>query len=154
IPYLIFAFGLSNHPGREYYTYTKPAKTIQSENPLLQEKSVGLCMLFSFITFGIYSIFWIHQLCKKLRLLAGESPVCGGEVALILFVPFYSLYWLHTRGKKLHEAANRCGVPLGDNSMMFLVLGILGLGIVAYALMQNDLNTAAKAFVQAEAAQS
>lgn len=155
VPFFIFAFGLDNNPTKEYYYYNakkRPAKTF--ENPLLEEEPVGFSILASLVTFGIYLVFWIHRLCKKLRLLAGESPACGGEVALILFVPFYSLYWLHTRGKKLHEAANRCGVPLDDNSTLFLLLGVFGLGIVAYALMQNDLNTAAKAFVRAEAAQS
>lgn len=43
-------------------------------------------------------------------------------------------------GKKLAEAGQRYGVAISDNSILYLVLGIFGLGIVSYALIQNDLN--------------
>ena len=42
--------------------------------------------------------------------------------------------------KKLHAAGQRYGKDISDNSILYIVLGLFGLGIVNYALMQNDLN--------------
>jgi hypothetical protein len=62
----------------------------------------------------------------------------------MIFVPFYSIYWIHTRSKKLFMAAQRYGIQISDNSTANLLLTIFGFGIVAYALIQNDLNTVAR----------
>jgi hypothetical protein len=111
---------------------------------LYAPKSIGLCILFSFITFGIYGLYWLYTLCKNIKLLNGEPPSCGGEFCLNIFVPIYGYYWIYTRSKKLSGAAWRRGIPTSDNSTLYLVLAILGLSLVSYALIQNDLNTAAR----------
>jgi hypothetical protein len=118
---------------------------------LLQEKSVALCLVLSFVTFGIYGIVWMFGVMKKIKLLSGEEPKCGGELALFIFIPFYSLYWMYSRSKKLSEAGAKCGVSIDDKSVINLVLAIFGLGIVSFALIQSDLNNAAKAFQTAGA---
>ena len=119
-------------------------------SPLLQEKSIALCIVLSVVTFAIYYLVWIYNICKKIKVMAGEESKCGGEFACILFVPFYMLYWLFTRSKKLAQAGSNCGIPLDDKSTINLLLAIFGLGIVSVALMQNDLNTVAKAFKAAQ----
>jgi hypothetical protein len=122
------------------------ARAKRYADPLQEEKSIAACILLSFVTFGIYQICWIHSICKKIKVLNGEDPSCAGEVCLILFIPFYNIYWMFTRGKKLAEAANRRGIPLNDNSIIYLVLSLFGLNIVNYALLQNDLNAVARAY--------
>lgn len=118
---------------------------------LLEERGILLAILLSFLSFGIYYIVWVHGICKRIRLMAGESPACGGEVALFFLVPFYQWYWMLTRGKKLAQAGARCGVPLLDRSVIALVLAVVGLGTISIALFQWDLNSAAVAFRSAGA---
>ena len=43
-------------------------------------------------------------------------------------------------GKAINQAKINRGMPEDDKSILYLVLQLLGLGIVNYALMQNDLN--------------
>lgn len=120
-------------------------------SPLLQEKSIALCVILSLVTCAIYYIVWMFSICKKIKLIAGEQPNCSGELACIIFVPFYLLYWIYTRSKKLAQAGANCGIQLEDRSVINLLLAVFGLGIVSAALIQSDLNTAARAFQAAGA---
>lgn len=113
---------------------------------LLEKKSIPVCIILSFVTFAIYYIVWMHGICKKIKLLAGEEPKCGGELVCIILVPFYSLFWMYTRSKKLSAAGANCGIQLDDRSVVNLILAIFGLGVVSVALIQSDLNKAAIAF--------
>lgn len=112
---------------------------------LRERKNIALCIVLSFITFGIYQLFWIYSLCKKIRLLAGADTNIAGEYLLLIFIPFYNIYWGYTRGKQMHESMLRRGIAAGDSSIAYLVLNIFELNIVTYALIQNDLNKVADA---------
>ncbi len=121
-------------------------------SPLLEEKSIALCIILSLVTFGIYYIVWLFGIIKKIKLLAGEEPNAAGELLLNLFVPFYMFFWMYTRSKKLSEAGANCGIPLADRSVVNLILMIFGFGVVSVAFIQADLNKAAIAFRAAGAA--
>lgn len=43
-------------------------------------------------------------------------------------------------GKRMYEAGKKHGIAIADNSVLYLILSIFGLGIVNYCLIQNDLN--------------
>ena len=43
-------------------------------------------------------------------------------------------------GQRLLLAGQKYGKPISDNSLIYILLGIFGLGIVNYCLMQSDLN--------------
>ena len=58
----------------------------------------------------------------------------------ILTCGIYGIYWAYKMGQKLHTAGEKHNKPIGDNSILYLILSIFGLGIVNYCLMQNDLN--------------
>ncbi|HBP38000.1 MAG TPA: hypothetical protein DD640_04530 [Clostridiales bacterium] len=111
---------------------------------LLEVKDIAVCIILSLITFGIYNLIWLYALCKKIKLLNKEAPDCAGEFLCLIFVPFYQLYWFYTRGKKLSDAAAGRNIQISDNSTVYLVLALFGLGIVNYAMMQDSLNTVAR----------
>ena len=46
-------------------------------------------------------------------------------------------------GKALMQAKSKNNLPAEDNSILFLILQIFGLGIVNYCLIQNELNNIA-----------
>ena len=53
----------------------------------------------------------------------------------------YMFYWMYKQGEKLDSAKSARGLESSGNSgIIYLVLTLFGLGIVSYALMQNDLN--------------
>lgn len=47
-------------------------------------------------------------------------------------------------GKTLQQANEKAGINASDNSILYLILGLFGLGIVNYCIMQSELNTLAK----------
>ena len=46
-------------------------------------------------------------------------------------------------GKALLKAKADNGLPADDNSLLYIILQIFGLGLVNYCIMQNDINTIA-----------
>jgi len=114
---------------------------------LLEKKSIAVCIILSIVTFGIYSIYWLYTFVKKIKLLNGEEPNCVGEVLLNLFIPFYFLYWVYTRSNKLYHAASGQHINVDDFAVVNLILSIFGFSIVAYALIQHNLNTVASQLV-------
>ena len=72
----------------------------------MKQRSVGIAILLSIITCGIYGIYWCYK-----------------------------------QGEKLNEAKMQRGIMVDTSaSVIYLVLSIFGLSIVAYALMQSELN--------------
>ena len=66
----------------------------------------------------------------------------GGLAFVLTLVTcgIYGLYWAYKMGKMIEQAQTKRGMVAKDNSVLYLVLELVGLAIVAYALMQNDLN--------------
>lgn len=109
-------------------------------------KNIGYCIFMSFLTFGIYLIFWLNSMIKKIRNINGESIDSTGELLALVFIPFYSIYWVYSRSQKLYFSSKKLNVQLTDNSVINLILSLFGLSIVSYAIIQNDLNTIALSY--------
>lgn len=59
----------------------------------------------------------------------------------IITCGIYGYYWCYKQGEKLNEAKMQRGIMVDTSaSVIYLVLSIFGLSIVAYALMQSELN--------------
>ena|GEM_PF-5509909 len=110
-------------------------------NELLENVSIAMNVILTLVTGGIYGWVWVHAINKKIRVLCGESTKCLGETLMVLFIPYYSYYWAYTRGKKLFHGFERFSFRTSDSSIVYLLLCIFGLQVVAYALIQNDLNS-------------
>lgn len=71
----------------------------------------------------------------------------GGVVFLLSIVTcgIYMLYWMYKAGELVNKAKMLRGRPTdGSIGILYLVLSIFGLGIVSYALIQNELNQLAQ----------
>lgn len=110
---------------------------------MIQRREIALCIVLSVITCGLYSIYWFICLTNESNELCPENATASGGVALLLtFVTcgIYMYYWAYKTGEKLDIAKEQHGLPNGSGNILYLLLTIFGLGIVAYALMQNDIN--------------
>ena len=58
----------------------------------------------------------------------------------ILTCGIYLVYWSYKMGKNLEKAGQIHGIPINDNSTLYLILCIFGFGIINYCIMQNDIN--------------
>ena len=76
-----------------------------------------------------------------------DRDFSGGKAFLFTLVTcgIYTFYWNYKMGKELYEAKTKKGLQASDNSILYLILSIIGLGLVNYCLIQSDLNDLAKA---------
>ena len=117
--------------------------TNMGPRPVISKRDLVLTIILSIVTCGLYAIYWFIVMTDDSNLLADKEKTASGGLSFVyvlLTCGIYTLFWYYKMGKKLEEAGQRYGVAISDNSILYLVLGVVGLGIVSYALIQNDLN--------------
>lgn len=110
--------------------------------PRIKERSILTSILLSIITCGIYGIYWFIVMTDDANFISDEKNASGALafVFSLLTCGIYFLYWSFKMGEKLYKAGKKYNKPIGDNSILYLILPLFGLGIVNYCLIQNDLN--------------
>ena len=122
---------------------TAPRTAPQQNPPADGYIGIVPLILFSIITFGIYIYIWIYKTTKffdyRLNRQGSFSP--GLEVVLCLFVPFYFIYWIYKQTKAAEEAHHLAGNHSNDDlAIINILLCVFGLGLIAYALLQDQIN--------------
>ena len=107
----------------------------------INKRNIGVCILLSIITLGIYGIYWLYLLVKNTRSIQKDTNDCTGEMLCLIFLPFYSLYWWYTRGEKVKQGFSEHNYTSIGNGVIYLILSIFGLSIVSMAIMQSDFNS-------------
>lgn len=101
----------------------------------MKKRNVALAIIFSIITLGIYAVYWFVCLTNDSNRLAPDEATASGGLALLFNVitfGIYGIYWYYKLGKKV-----------GASESAYLLLGLFGFGIIAYALAQSKINSAA-----------
>ena len=111
----------------------------------MNKRNIALCIVLSIVTCGIYGIYWMIVLANETNVASGHAQdgTSGGIVFLLTLVTcgIYGIYWAYKQGEKINEAKAMRNMPSDSNAgVLYLILEIFGLGIIAYALMQNELN--------------
>lgn len=108
---------------------------------MVNQKNIALCIIFSLITCGIYGLYWYVCLTEDTNAIAGESDTSGGMALILTIITcgIYGLYWAYKRGEKIDKAHQNRGESAGNGGVLYLILYIFG-GIIAYALIQNEIN--------------
>lgn len=114
---------------------------------MIKERSIVTNILLSIFTCGIYAIVWFITLTDDASMASEDSSMSGATAFLLTIVTcgIYGIYWSYKMGKMLYTAKENVGLRAIDNSVLYLILSILGLGIVNYCLMQSELNDIANA---------
>jgi len=101
---------------------------------MIKQRNIVVVYLLSFITFGIYMIYWQVQTKKEINSLGGDIPT-----AWLLIVPIANIYWMY----KYCEAYSQY-VKRDDNAILWFVVYFFA-SIVMPALVQTELNKLATA---------
>lgn len=110
----------------------------------MQKREIATSVILSIVTCGIYGIYWFIKLTDDVKYAADDRNLASGGTAFLLTLVtcgIYGYYWAYKMGQTMSVAQQRYGLPAKDNSVLYLVLQIFGLGIVNYILIQSDLNT-------------
>lgn len=123
--------------GPQYGNYRAPVKN----------RNIALCVVLSIITCGIYGIYWLVCLVDDLNVASGRTDDTSGGIVFLLSLitcGIYGIYWMYKAGEKVAYIKQRnTGEIDSSSSVLYLILGIIGFGIVAYALIQSELNKVA-----------
>ena len=110
----------------------------------VQERNIVTCIILSIVTLGIYGIIWYINLVNDTNRVCNDehSSQSGGMVFLLTLITcgIYGIIWFYNAGKRLEKAGKKYGKEISDNSVVYLIVNIVGLGIVAYCMVQSDLN--------------
>ena len=113
----------------------------------LKERNIVTAIILSVVTCGIYGIYWAICLARESVSVKNANDDGILEIILMLFLPFVGFYLAE---KKLAEGCAALGIAHKDNSVLYLILGLIGLGIVNFCLLQSDLNGIAKLYAANE----
>ena len=108
----------------------------------IKSRNVVTAIILSLVTCGIYGIYWAICLAREAVSVKDANDSGVLEIVLMLFLPFVGFYMAE---KKFAEGCAEKGIEHKDNSVLYLVLGLVGLGIVNFCMMQSDLNKLATA---------
>ncbi|WP_462332740.1 DUF4234 domain-containing protein [Schwartzia sp. (in: firmicutes)] len=81
----------------------------------IERHDITLRVLFTFLTCGLYGLYWMAQVTNDVHTVSGK-PRCasGGKAVLfsILTCSFYMYYWIYQLGGELVETRYRMGIAL------------------------------------------
>jgi hypothetical protein len=105
------------------------------------KRSPAEALVFSFITCGIYYLYWVYTVSSEMKLLLEKQEINPGvDLLLTIFCPPYSIYWSYQIGEYLHQAGKKKNMEFNNDSIMYLVLALFGMMIVNVPLIQSRFN--------------
>lgn len=110
---------------------------------MIQRRSIVVCILLSLVTCGIYGLYWLACLANDTNTASGRNnDTSGGMVVLLSIITcnIYHIYWMYKAGEKIDAARQMRGLPSQNNGLVYLLLTLFGFSIIAWALLQNELN--------------
>lgn len=109
---------------------------------MIEKRNVGLAIVFTVLTCGLYGIYWFIKITDEVNYLSGEDFGSGLSSFLLTIITcgIYKFYWSYKMGKMVYKAQDRAGVYPTDNSVLYLVLSFFQIDIISYAIIQSDIN--------------
>ena len=107
------------------------------------KRNIVVAILLTFVTCGIYGIYWWIKMTDESNMLLGDPMETSGIKAFLFTLitcGIYGIYWNYKMGKKMYQIHMKNNVIASDNSVLYLILALVGLGIVNWCLIQSDLN--------------
>ena len=107
-------------------------------------RSLPLNIILTIVTCGIYGLYWFVVLTNDVNQLSGRRNDTSGGMALFLSIitcGIYSIYWAYKLGEKMSIIKTLYYGRDSSDSILYLILQIIGLPIITYALAQNEINT-------------
>jgi hypothetical protein len=103
----------------------------------IEKRNIGTCVILSIVTCGIYGIIWAIKMLKEAVQVKDQND--DGTLEIVLGILLCPIGFFMAE-KKFAEGCAAKGIAHEDRSIIYLILGFVGLGIVDFILMQSDLN--------------
>ena len=113
----------------------------------MKERNIAVAIILSIVTCGIYAIYWFIVMTDEAKIAAKDNQLASGGVAFLLTLitcGIYGIYWAYKMGELTAKAQADRGMLVKNNGVLYLILELIGFGIIVYALVQSDLNQMVK----------
>lgn len=112
---------------------------------MIKQRNIALCIILSIVTCGIYGLYWYVCITDDMNAAAEEQGTTGVMALLFTIITcgIYGYFWAYKMGEKVDAVKTKNGVPASNSGILYLILTFFGLGIVAWAIIQNELNQVA-----------
>ena len=98
-------------------------------------------IIFTFITCGIYNLFWMYLSRSEFKAVSGKENIHPGLELLFCFICWpYSYYWIYKFSSDIAEYQAANGRYVTNNAVLNLILAIFGLGLISELIIQDQLN--------------
>jgi hypothetical protein len=126
----------------KYVEYTIYMTIYNEGVRIIQKRNIGLAIIFTILTCGLYGIYWFISITDEASSLSGDNSMSGGMAFLLTIVTcgIYFFFWSYKIGKIMCQAQERAGMMPNDNSILYLILAFLQLSIVSCCIIQSDIN--------------
>lgn len=98
------------------------------ERRVIKNKNIFLVYLWSFLTFGIYSLVWTVKSKRDLNALGAQIPT-----SWLLIIPLANIFWLYKYAEGYSHVAKKDSAAM--NFVIFFFLGFL-----APFIVQSEIN--------------
>jgi hypothetical protein len=109
----------------------------------IKRRDIAVAVVLSIVTCGIYAIIWLYNVITDMN-TALPRPDDKDPVTVILLTivtcGIYGLIWVYHAGEKVDQIRQMNGEAPSNSSVLYLVLGLVGLSIVSTCLIQTELN--------------
>ncbi|TCT16116.1 uncharacterized protein DUF4234 [Natranaerovirga pectinivora] len=109
----------------------------------MEKRSIGVSILLSIITCGIYNLIWMYSMADDLIKFTDDADGEGAGVEILLGIVtcgLYFFYWYYKMGKRIYKAELKANKHASDDSILYLILAIFRLGIISNAIIQSKIN--------------
>ena len=108
----------------------------------VKRRNIALSIIFSFITCGLYIIYWTYAISNESRMLVGDYEGSAGlDIVLdIVTCGIYGFVIVYQSAKRIYNfELERNNGRASDDSVVVVVLYIF-MGIASLAILQSKLN--------------
>ena len=123
----------------------EPEPTPQPSCYGVKEKSIAVNVVLTFVTCGLYGLYWLYTIAKDLNdLCASQHQEKGPDPFLVVILSIvtcgiYHIYYMWKAGKMV-SSLTKNDQHLSDDSVILMVLAILQLSLVSYCILQSNIN--------------
>jgi hypothetical protein len=120
-------------------TTAVPADAGSNTGPIGETRSIGLCILWTILTLGIYTLYWQYKTCEEMK--RHTSHGIGGVLALVIALVIGVINWF-VIPSEVGQMYKRDGreAPVSGYWGLWLLLPIVG-AFIWFFRVQGSLNS-------------
>ncbi len=110
---------------------------------VVHHASIGLYLLLTLVTFGLFNLYWNYRQMQACNDLLGRREFGYWSWLLLTLVTcgIYHLFYQYKMGAAINEIQSHQGLPVTEGlPVLSVVAAVLGVGVVADCIHQYEIN--------------